>query len=255
MALVCEPLERYGFTNAFSTRIGGVSPMPHDDLNLAGFVDDDAENIFENRRRFMTLFDGPWVLTACWQVHGNDVRVVKDASDARSDEERCDALTTIAPGILLAVKTADCVPVLLGDRQTGAVAAVHAGWRGTLSGIVGETLERMAAEFGTKAGDVAAAIGPAATSCCYEVGHEVIDAFRDRFGAVDHLFRETRDGHAMVDLHQANREQLIAAGVNEAEIYSSGICTMCRTDIFFSYRKEKGPMGRTGRLMSVIGKG
>src|SRR5689334_4513400 len=141
-ALICAPLEHDGFTNAFSTRLGGVSPMPENSLNLAGFNEDDAENIYENRRRFLKLFKGDWALTGCWQTHGADVRVVQTEQEPQpkpgvlGDDVYCDALVSRTPGILLGVKTADCVPILLGDAKTGAFAAVHAGWRGTSSTIV-----------------------------------------------------------------------------------------------------------------------
>lgn len=253
-ALSCAPLERDGFANAFSTRLGGVSRMPHDALNLAGFDDDAPENIHENRRRFLRLFDEDWALAVCWQVHGADVRVVGDKSDARSDEERCDGLISNAPGVLVGVKSADCVPVILGDRRTGACASVHAGWRGTAARIVPRALARMRAEFGTDPADVRAATGPAALACCYEVGAEVINAFRGNFNNSDELFTPTRDGHARIDLHEANRRQLIAAGVAAARIHMLPLCTMCRTDLFFSYRREKSVYGRTGRLLSVIGR-
>ncbi|MBC7930314.1 MAG: laccase domain-containing protein, partial [Rubrivivax sp.] len=132
-ALVCAPLEGDGFANAFSTRGGGVSLYPEGSLNLAGFDEDAAENIRENRRRFTYLLGTGWMLAACWQVHGSDVRVVREPSDAESESERCDALTSGLQGVLLGVKTADCVPVLLADARRGACAAVHAGWRGTLA--------------------------------------------------------------------------------------------------------------------------
>lgn len=260
LALSCAPLEQMGFANAFSTRMGGVSPIQQDALNLAGFDDDLAENIYENRRRFLKLFDGEWTLASCWQRHSADVRVVKDALDARPPENSlgetvyCDALTTNAARVLVGVKTADCVPVLLADARTGACAAVHAGWRGTLAEIVRRTLERMAAEYGMQALNVSAAIGPSANACCYEVGSEVITAFREKFTDADSLFTHTRDGHALVDLQRANREQLIASGVTPDRIYTAPLCTMCRTDLFFSYRREKRTHGRVGRLMSVIGR-
>ncbi|HEX8495200.1 MAG TPA: peptidoglycan editing factor PgeF [Pyrinomonadaceae bacterium] len=258
-ALICATLEEEGFANAFSTRLGGVSPMPQDALNLAGFDDDAAENIYENRRRFLKLFKGEWTLAACWQVHGASVRVVRDVEDAREpldslgESARCDALTTRAARILLGVKTADCVPIILGDARTGACAAVHAGWRGTLNEIVPRTLERMSAEYGTRAADVRAAIGPAAGACCYEVGGEVIEAFRQKFTDADHLLTPTRENHARIDLKRANQEQLAAAGLTASRIHIAPLCTICRTDLFFSYRREKSIYGRTGRLMSVIG--
>lgn len=252
-ALVCEPLEREGFANAFSTRGGGVSPFPEASLNLAGFDQDSAENIHENRRRFLSLLEGRWTLAACWQVHGRDVRVVREASDARNESERCDALMTDLPGLLLGVKTADCVPVILGDARTGACAAVHAGWRGTLAGIVKHVLARMNEEFGAKPEDVRAAIGPAALGCCYEVGAEVIEAFRSEFTNADALFTPTSEGHALVDLHRANLEQLTESGVSPERVHALPLCTMCRPEDFFSYRRDRKLHGRTGRLLSVIG--
>ena len=196
-AIACAPLEDEGFANAFSTRPGGVSPFPAEALNLAGFDQDSAENIRENRRRFIHALGGDWTLAACWQVHGRDVRVVRDLEDPDSERERCDALATDLRGVLLGVKTADCVPVILGDARTGACAAVHAGWRGTLAGIV---------------------------------------------------------RHALVDLHEANRRQLIESGVAAERIHALPLCTMCRPDLFFSYRQDRKLYGRTGRLLSVIGR-
>jgi hypothetical protein len=258
-ALVCAPLEAEGFANGFSTRAGGCSPMPQDALNLAGFNEDDAANIHENRRRFLALFAGQktWRLATCWQVHGADVRRVlpRDASAALdTNEERCDALTTDAPHILLGVQTADCVPILLGDARTGACAAVHAGWRGTAASIVIAALARMREEYGTRAGEVRACIGPAANVCCYEVGGEVIEVFRTRFPGADELLKPTREGHARIDLQRANLRQLEGAGVKTERIHTAPFCTICRNDLFFSYRREKKLYGRTGRLLAVIGR-
>jgi YfiH family protein len=259
-ALICEPLEVDGFPNAFSTRLGGVSPMPENSLNLAGFNEDDAENIYENRRRFLRLFAGEWTLAGCWQMHGTDVRIVKSEDEAQpkpgvlGDDQYCDALISNTAKILLAVKTADCVPVLLGDAATGAFAAVHAGWRGTSASIVARAIEQLQTEYGTRPEHLRAAIGPAATLCCYEVGADVIDRFKERFADADSLFEPTRDGHARIDLHKANRDQLMAAGVPAEQIHTAPYCTMERTDLFFSYRREKAVHGRVGRLMSVIGR-
>jgi len=259
-ALVCAPLEQDGFTNAFSTRLGGVSPMPLDALNLAGFNEDDAENIYENRRRFLKLFSGDWTLTGCWQTHSADVRVVRSEQEAQpkpgvlGDDVYCDALVSRTLKVLLAVKTADCVPILLGDSKTGAFAAVHAGWRGTSSSIIVRAIEELQSEYDTRATDLRAAIGPAANGCCYEVGGEVIKLFKERLPESDHLFTPTREGHARIDLQKANRDQLVGAGVSADRISVAPLCTMDRTDLFFSYRREKSVHGRVGRLMSVIGK-
>lgn len=252
-ALSCEPLARDGFANAFSTRAGGVSPFPEDALNLAGFDDDARANIIENRRRFFRLLGGEWDFSGCWQVHGRQVRVVRQRPDPFSEREHCDALATREPGVLLGVKTADCVPVLLADPRTGACAAVHAGWRGTLAGIVARALAKMTAEFGTQPADVRAAVGPAARACCYEVGPEVVAAFRERFADADTLFTPTSEGRALADIQRANREQLTRAGVAPERIHALPLCTICRPDLFFSYRRDRPIHGRTGRLLSVIG--
>jgi YfiH family protein len=261
-ALICAPLEAAGFANGFSTRGGGTSPMPEKSLNLAGFNDDTAENILENRRRFLKLFPSEsveWALAGCWQVHGSDVRLIenlidaKPAEDARGETVYCDALVSNECGVLAGVKTADCVPILIGDPNTGAFAAVHAGWRGTLAEIATKVLGRMTREYKTKPQDVLVAIGPAAGACCYEVGTDVINAFRNSFPNQD-LFTETREGHAYIDLLNANRAQLISAGVDPEKTNIAPLCTMCRTDLFFSYRREKNLSGKVGRLMSVIGR-
>ena len=261
-ALVCAPLEAAGFVNGFSTRAGGVSPMPEGALNLAGFNEDSAENILENRRRFLKLFPNQsgWALAGCWQVHGADVRLVKTraeakpAEDARGDTLYCDAIVSDAPGVLAGVKTADCVPILLGDPETGAFAAVHAGWRGTLAGVGTKALRSMVDRYGTRPEDLRVAVGPAAGTCCYEVGTEVIEGFKNSFPDQD-LFTETRVDHACIDLLKANRAQLIEVGVDPEKINIAPLCTMCHTDLFFSYRREKNVHGKVGRLMSVIGRG
>jgi len=259
-ALICAPLEADGFVNGFSTRLGGVSDMPANALSLAGFNDDAAENILENRRRFLKLFPGEWILAGCWQVHGANVRVVKTLEDARPAENQrgetvfCDVIVSDAKGVLAGVKTADCVPILLGDPETGAFSAVHAGWRGTLAGAVLAGVDRLVKEYDVKPENLRAAIGASAGPCCYEVGSEVIEAFTSRFADGAKLFTPTRDGHALVDLLQANRDQLVSAGVRPERIHTAPICTMCSTDLFFSYRKEKRVHGKVGRLMAVVGR-
>jgi YfiH family protein len=162
------------------------------------------------------------------QIHSS-VSLVADRSAGCVGEG--DALITNKPGVAVSVRTADCYPILLVDRHIRAVAAVHAGWRGTAAGIVGETLERMRREYGIVAGDVYAAIGPGIGACCYEVGPEVAR----EFGVT---------GRAHIDLAEANRRQLIAAGVLEAHIDVLGFCTSCNAEQFHSYRRDKDGAGR-----------
>jgi polyphenol oxidase len=252
--LVCEPLENAGFVNGFSTRLGGVSQFPENSLSLSGFDDDTAENIQENRRRFIDVFGGHWQLATCWQVHSDIVRVALNDDEVKEDEQKCDGVMSDLTGVLAGVKTADCVPVLIGDKRTKAYAAVHAGWRGTANSIVSKALGKMYQAFGTRPHEVIAAIGPAALGCCYEVGSDVIEIFQQSFPYGGDLLKPTGEGHALIDLHTANKNQLLGAGVTAHDIYLAPLCTMDRADLFFSYRKENKTLGKTGRLMSVIGR-
>lgn len=251
--LVSVALEEAGFTNGFSTRLGGVSRFPENSLNLAGFDEDTAENIYENRRRFLALFPEGHTLSSAWQVHGDGVKVVRTDADAANSDEKFDALISDLPAVLIGVKTADCVPVLIGDPTNKAFAAVHAGWRGTVRSIVVKAVDRMIENFGTKASDLVCAIGPAALCGNYEIGNDVIDAFASNFNDHERYLSSTREGHALIDLHLANADQLVSLGVMPENIFRSPFCTMERSDLFFSYRKEKARFGKTGRLMSVIG--
>lgn len=192
-----------------------------------------------------------------------------------ADAPQCDAALTRQPGLLLAVQTADCVPILLVDTERRCVAAIHAGWRGTLARIAAKTLGRMRVEFGTRPENVTAALGPAIGRCCYEVGPEVAQAFSGQFAPAAEWFdgpfarlalgeepnplpwlTMMPPGHqppperVWLDLRAANRWQLLDAGVAPRRIAVSTLCTACRTDLFFSYRREGA---RTGRLMAAIG--
>jgi YfiH family protein len=251
--LVSRALEDAGFVNGFSTRSGGVSPFPERSLNLAGYDDDSAENIAENRRRFLRAVGVDHVLASCWQIHSDLVRVVRDIDDAADGDYKMDAVVSDAAGVLAGVKTADCVPILLGDPKTGAFAAVHAGWRGTVQAIVVKAVETIKSEYGTNPADIVAAIGPAAGCGNYEVGQEVIDSFSERFPYAADLFIRTREGHALIDLHRANAEQLKSVGVSPENISIAPYCTMERADLFFSYRVES-KNGKTGRMMAVVGR-
>ena len=251
--LVCRPLEEAGFANGFSTRLGGVSDFPANSLNLAGFDEDSAENIYENRRRFLSVLNGDFTLATAWQVHGDGVKTVRTNEDIDNSEAKFDGLVSDLPGVLLGVKTADRVPVLIGDTATRIFAAVHAGWRGTVQSIVTRAVEKMQSEFGSEPKNMLAAIGPAAGGRNYEIGADVIDAFSAAFDGSEKYFSPTSEGHAYIDLHLANKDQLLACGVPLGNIYAAPYCTMERIDLFFSYRVEKKLYGKTGRLMSVIG--
>jgi hypothetical protein len=272
--------------HGFSTRPGGVSELEanRDDgkitenvLNL-GFTDwDTRERVFENRQNFFAALKASGMrVIALRQVHSDIVHVVNAADSAPSAEApKGDALITNEPGQLLVVQTADCVPILLADKKRHAIAAIHSGWRGTLQRIAEKALGRMQMEFGTRPQDVVAALGPGIGQCCFEVGPEVAAEFAAKFpqarewfkGPFDSLARGDNDpnwlpwltmrppGHqlpeprAHLDLIAANRAILSAAGVPPRNIFSSGFCTACRTDLFFSYRHERV----TGRMIAAIG--
>jgi len=184
----------------------------------------------------------------------NSVEEAKPAEDQLGDTIYCDVIVSNTPHVLAGVKTADCVPILMGDPVTGGFAAVHAGWRGTLASAVLAGVQRLNEEYGAKPEDLRVAIGASAGPCCYEVGREVIDAFKERFGDTGLFTSTRRHGHAKVDLIKANTDQLISVGVLPRRIHVAPICTMCRTDLFFSYRNEKNVNGKVGRLMAVIGR-
>jgi len=183
-------------------------------------------------------------------------------------------MITNKPGILLGILTADCIPVVLVDSKRRAVGVFHAGWRGTLKRIVQKGVGEMQRNFGSKPQDIRAAIGPGIHSCCYQVGPEIRDQFHSQFEYAAELFREEKSsdivrerypllfltarapGHSelpsnlFLDLIEANRRQLLDAGVAATKIWSSPLCTSCRTDLLFSHRAEHGV---TGRMMAVVG--
>lgn len=254
--LVCEPLEQAGFKNAFSTRLGGVSPLPADALSLGNFSQDERDNVIENRRRFLTALAAPdWTLVTAKQIHSAEARHVSDHDDACSEPTACDALTANFPGALLAVQTADCLPVLIADERTGAFAAIHAGWRGTLAGIVARTVERMQQRYNSRPEDLRAALGPAISAPVFEVGLPVLDEFRSKFSYAEELISDLQaNGKGHLNLNLANIRQLMDCGLRAERIYDCGLCTWLRNDLFFSYRRERGAEKAVGRLMGVIGR-
>lgn len=227
---------------AESTRHGGVSPAPYHSLNVGWSTEDDPDNTAENRRRLLdALGFEPSQLASSHQVHGNEVLTVE--SPGRYDGY--DALITREAGILLAVSVADCVPVLVYDVATKAVAAIHAGWRGTVAGIVAKTIQGMQSEFGTKPADCYAFIGTCIDECSFEVNADVADHFAGEFKRWDPAL-----GKFFIDLKQANKAQLLSAGLAEAHIAVSPYSTVTHNADYFSHRKEKG---LTGRFVGVIG--
>ena len=236
-----------GLIHTFSTRVGGVSRLPHDSLNLSYKVEDTEENVSENRRRLAAaLGHDPEDWATISQVHGNDV-VVAGRSGACGE---ADAMITKEPGVFLAVSVADCVPIMLYDPVKQAVGLVHAGWRGTLAKAVMSALLTMSENFGTDLPDVHAVIGPSIGPCCYGVGEDVRDQFIKTFPYHGALFSTETFRAPRLDLALANRYQLRDMLVRDENIHTTGLCTSCRSDLFFSHRRDQG---KTGRMMAVIG--
>jgi hypothetical protein len=261
----------------FSTRVGGSSrTYGKNDLNL-GFTQHDSRAAVErNRAVFLKKLGAAtkgvaWPIVTLRQVHSDLIHCVTGVPEHHLVG---DGLITQTPGILLAIQTADCLPVILVDRETRAVGVFHAGWRGTVKRVVEKGVGEMRRHFGTLPGNVVAAIGPGVHDCCYNVGEEVRHKFESQFRYGRELFRETKEqdevrekypllfltarapGHSelpkkiWLNLLEANRRQLLDAGVAKKNISVSPLCTSCRVDLLFSHRAEKG---RTGRMMGVVG--
>lgn len=259
--------------HGFSTRAGGFSRVYGGHALNLGFTKHDSRAAVESNRAALLekLGAESWPLVTVRQVHSDLIfRVDRVPEHALAG----DGLITDTPCLAIAVQTADCIPVILVDTKRRAVGVFHAGWRGTVKRIVEKGVGEMRRCFATQPKDIKAAIGPGISKCCYEVGDEVKAKFEAQFAYADKLFHEVKDsdpirerypllfltarapGHSelprklYLDLVEANRQQLMAAGVLAKNIGASGLCTACRPDLLFSHRAEKG---NTGRLMGIAG--
>lgn len=280
--LQAEHLKRIPWLiHGFSTRLGGFSrTYGKGDLNL-GFTKDDSQiAVTRNRAAFLQKLGAVnrshhgkslWPVVTVRQIHSDIIRLIEHIP---YEPLVGDGMITATRGLLLAIQTADCLPVIMVDTRQHAVGVFHAGWRGTLKRIVEKGVGEMIRGFGSRPCDLKAAIGPGIHRCCYEVGEEVRTQFASQFGYADRLFREVQEsdpvrekypllfltarapGHGelppkiFLDLVEANRQQLLAAGVPGKSIGASPLCTNCHPELLFSYRAEKG---KTGRLMGVAG--
>jgi YfiH family protein len=241
--------------NTYSTLVHGVSTKtslhPYD-LSLAFHTGEEVENILSNRGtlRKQVTKNNSFNFVLAQQTHSDNIYVVKQKEtrgwESMEDAiQNCDALITDIKGVMLAVLTADCVPILLYDKEKEVVAAIHAGWKGTKSNIAYKTVQKMTEHFGSNPKDIIAGIAPSIGSCCYEVSKDVAD----HFFAYPKSLTALKDKY-MLDLPYLNKEQLIHAGLDEKNIEMSNICTACEVEKYFSYRKEQGC---SGRFMSMIG--
>ncbi len=182
------------------------------------------------------------------QVHGETIVRVDGTNHGMTSSVEADAMITKERGLAIGVETADCVPIVLIDPSTPAVGAVHAGWRSTVKKIVQKAVVMMEKEFGSDPGRMLAAIGPAIGPECYEVDEPVMGPVRETFSFWHNVASPRENGRWSLDLTKLNRMELIQAGLPEANIYSFGLCTCCRSELFYSFRRE----GRTGRMLSAI---
>jgi YfiH family protein len=262
--------------HGFSTRHGGHSRVYGEKALNLGFTEHDSKlAVASNRAAFLKKVGAhgsrPWPLITLRQVHSDLIHAM---TTPPATLPVADGLITATPGLLLAVQTADCLPVIVVDKKHRAVGVFHAGWRGTVKRIVEKGVGEMHRHFGTRPRDLAAAIGPGVHNCCYTVGAEVRDNFESQFAYAAELFHEVEEsdpvrekypmlfltarapGHStlpkkiFLNLVEANRRQLLDVGVPARNIEASPLCTSCRTDLLFSHRAEKGV---TGRMMGVAG--
>ena len=237
--------------HAFTTRIGGVSTGIYESLNLGQSLGDDRALVREN----YGILCGALGITCddivgSHQVHGAQVRVVTKAD--RGDvfvktSHIADGLITIEHGVALAVFSGDCVPILLHDPVSGAIGAVHAGWRGTVADIAGAAVSRMSEEYGCNPADIRAAIGPCISKCCFETDSDVTDALHSVLPEAAGNCYERRGEKYMTDLKEANRLLLQRAGVHDISI--SDECTSCRSDKYWSHRRTKGKRGSQAAII------
>ena len=251
-------LERTGLVHAaFSTRIGGVSTGETATMNFSTKRADTVDNIRENYRRLSAAAGfAAESLCVSRQVHGTYVHEPQPEEIGRGVFDdyvnvEADALITARRYVPLVKHSADCVPVYLLDTRTPAIGMVHAGWRGTYDCIVEEALQRMAETYGTRPQDCMAAIGPSIGACCFEVGDDVAELFAQRFAGWE-LIGHSPGGRQTVDLWRCNAQQLLRAGVPDANIAVAGLCTACDTDTFYSHRKEQGKTGVMAAVMELL---
>ncbi|MBQ8520512.1 MAG: peptidoglycan editing factor PgeF [Bacteroides sp.] len=244
----------YGLMKSYSnifcfstTRFGGCSEGAYASFNCTHYCGDRMEHVAANKELLASLLSQrPEAVIIPRQTHGTNVRVITSPAEGEGLED-VDAVVTRLPGVCLCVSTADCIPILIYDRSRRIVAAVHAGWRGTVGRIVEKTLDVMHREFATEGKDVVACIGPGISLDAFEVGDEVYDAFREAGFDMERIARREEKWH--IDLWEANRMQLLSQGVKEENIGVAGICTYREYETFFSARR----LGiRSGRILSGI---
>jgi len=241
---VPELAELEWIRHAFLTRNGGTSPVPFQSLNLSTAAGDSEQHVSQNKLRIASTFDfEPDRLMLLRQTHQDGILTLREPLDRPPSSLEYDGMITNAPNRFLAIKTADCLPILIVDRAKKAIGAVHAGRQGTARGIARKALKRMAFEFDCSPRNFLVALGPSIGPCCYEIDEEVFLPEWEPFSIAG------KEGKWRVDLARINIDQMRKEGIEEDQIIWIDLCTRCHPDLFFSYRGE----GQTGRQLSFIG--
>lgn len=238
--------------HAVFTRQGGLSPDPWNSLNVGGTVGDERVRVRDNRyRSFSALGRNHRSMFDVWQVHSADVVIANAAHQSfiAPSEFKADGIVTKNPDVSLFMRFADCTPVLLYDPKQKAVGIVHAGWQGTVKRAAGQAVKMMQAAYGSKSGDILAAIGPAIGPDHYEIGLDVLEQVRYSFGKDSPSVLRESGGRTYFDLWAANKQVLECAGVGQIEV--ANLCTACHPEDWFSHRAQKGKTGRFGVLIGL----
>ena len=238
-----------GLLHGFTGRRGGKSTGRFAGLNVSYRVGDDPKVVSQNVcdvKLAAGIHDGRIVTMK--QMHGEDLVEVKDKNLTEAGE--ADGMVTSEKDIYLAVLTADCVPLLFVAPKQRVVAAVHAGWRGTMAGIAEKTARLLKTRYGVEPSELEVALGPSIGICCYEVKDDVAGPLMKRWGKLTTPSIAVRDGKSFINLRRLNRDILRAAGVPGNQLFQVGPCTSCTPEDFFSYRRERS---ETGRQMSFVG--
>ena len=235
---------------AVFTRRGGVSLAPWHSLNLGGSVGDDPAHVAENRVRVFTAMGcEPASIHDVWLVHGTSIVYADAPRPLDQPSAKADIIFTDNPNVSLFMRFGDCVPILFHDPKKHVIGIAHAGWMGTVRGVVQTAVEGMQSHYGCKPEDIVAGIGPSIGVDHYEVGADVISQFQEKYNKDADQILQTRNGSTYLDLWTANAIQLRNAGVEQIQI--SGLCTACHLDDWFSHRAEKGKTGRFGAIMAL----
>ena len=247
-----ESLLKQPIVQAVFTRHGGVSPEPHNSLNLGGNIGDTDENIIENKRRIFASLSIPFESQFdVWQVHGTNVIIPEAPRKPLQPYDQADAILTDSPNLTLVMRFADCVPIILYEPQKHIAGIVHAGWQGTVNDTVGAAVKKMVANYGVKENNILAAIGPSIGPDHYSVRDDVLEPIKKRFGNTWQEMIQFKEEVAFLNLWKANEINLHQSGVTKIEI--SAICTACHTSDWYSHRAEHGKTGRFGALIKLAG--